>query len=102
MLVSSGQKTSLHITCEYSRRSFALCIRIDDPRYLFGGIGSDGAGLGDLYVLSLPSFQWTLVSTFEFDSAHTLNSLRSGQRPNGLHFQVVEGGLHAIYSAVTK
>ncbi|KAF2448473.1 hypothetical protein P171DRAFT_481540 [Karstenula rhodostoma CBS 690.94] len=29
--------------------------------YLFGGLGSDGAGLGDLYVLSLPSFQWTLV-----------------------------------------
>ncbi|KAJ4346649.1 uncharacterized protein N0V89_010580 [Didymosphaeria variabile] len=29
--------------------------------YLFGGLGSDGAGLGDLYVLSIPSFQWTLI-----------------------------------------
>ncbi|KAF1969795.1 hypothetical protein BU23DRAFT_403088, partial [Bimuria novae-zelandiae CBS 107.79] len=29
--------------------------------YLFGGIGPDGAGLGDVYVLSVPSFQWTLI-----------------------------------------
>lgn len=31
--------------------------------YLFGGFGSpNGTGLGDVYVLTLPSFQWILVS----------------------------------------
>ncbi|KZM22983.1 uncharacterized protein EKO05_0011196 [Ascochyta rabiei] len=30
--------------------------------YLFGGFGGpDGTGLGDLYVLSIPSFQWILI-----------------------------------------
>ncbi|KAF2626381.1 hypothetical protein BU25DRAFT_432178 [Macroventuria anomochaeta] len=30
--------------------------------YLFGGFGSpNGTGLGDLYVLSIPSFQWILI-----------------------------------------
>ncbi|KAH7381375.1 hypothetical protein DE146DRAFT_729175 [Phaeosphaeria sp. MPI-PUGE-AT-0046c] len=30
--------------------------------YIFGGISANGAGLGDIHVLSLPSFQWFLVA----------------------------------------
>ena len=30
--------------------------------YVQGGIGEDGATFGETYILSLPSFQWTLVN----------------------------------------
>lgn len=44
------------------------CVLI--PRsYMFGGISASGAGLGDIYVLTLPSFQWLLVSTIIFAAA---------------------------------
>ncbi|KAH6616281.1 hypothetical protein C7974DRAFT_41709 [Boeremia exigua] len=29
--------------------------------YMFGGIGADGRGTAELYILTLPSFQWTLI-----------------------------------------
>jgi hypothetical protein len=36
-------------------------MKLTRRRYIFGGISANGAGLGDIYVLSLPSFQWLLV-----------------------------------------
>lgn len=35
----------------------------DHNSYMYGGIGSNGDALDELYILTLPSFQWTLVRT---------------------------------------
>lgn len=40
--------------------------------YLFGGFRADGSGLGDLYVLSIPSFRWIAVSTRQRSSLSLL------------------------------
>jgi hypothetical protein len=60
--VQYGRKTSLRTICEMMSR-LDLSKVLLETSYIYGGFGApNGTGLDDIYILSLPSFQWILVS----------------------------------------
>lgn len=63
--MQSGQKTNLRTICKNLQPDLYSTGLLKSGSYLFGGFGGpNGTGLGDLYVLSIPSFQWVLVSEY--------------------------------------
>lgn len=54
-----GRKTNLRITCKDDK--YNVVQRLTPKSYVFGGIASNEQAVDELYILTLPSFQWTLV-----------------------------------------
>lgn len=55
-----GHQTGPHITCKISGHFHNVELYTDCDRYLYGGLGfgANSTGFDDVYILSLPSFQW--------------------------------------------
>jgi hypothetical protein len=61
-----GQKIVPRTTCAF-QDDFIWFWLLTFTSYVQGGIGEDGKTFGETYILSIPSFQWTLVPTSPSD-----------------------------------
>lgn len=76
MLVLPGSQINLPTTCELLC-SLLTMLKLSCDRYLYGGLGfgANATGFDDVYILSLPSFQWIRWWEGSGDNPNPHNSL---------------------------
>lgn len=81
-MVSVGRRTDLRIICRLL--SSGLLTALTSPSYIYGGLppyDTEGFGFNDVWILSIPSFTWTLWYNETINAHHSLscNVVNEGQ-----------------------